>query len=149
MGLFSFVKEAGNKIFGTDKETTVNNLKEEITKSELKVENLEIEIEEEKAIVSGVAESQEIKEKVILAVGNNSGIAEVEDNMTLPEVNDETEVAEAQFYTVKSGDTLGKIAKEFYGDAMKYPEIFEANKPMLKSADLIYPGQTLRIPNLD
>jgi len=52
----------------------------------------------------------------------------------------------SRFYTVKSGDTLGKIAKEFYGNAGKYPVIFEANKPMLKDPDRIYPGQVLRIP---
>ena len=54
----------------------------------------------------------------------------------------------AQFHTVVSGDTLGKIAKEFYGNAMKYPVIFEANKPMLSHPDKIYPGQVLRIPPL-
>ena len=45
-----------------------------------------------------------------------------------------------------SGDTLSKISKQFYGDANKYMKIFEANKPMLKSPDKIYPGQNLRIP---
>ena len=49
-------------------------------------------------------------------------------------------------YTVVKGDTLSKIAKQFYGDANKYNQIFEANKPMLKDADEIYPGQRLRIP---
>ena len=53
---------------------------------------------------------------------------------------------ESQFYTVKKGDTLSKIAKEFYGEASKYPQIFAANKPMLKHPDKIYPGQMLRIP---
>ena len=47
-----------------------------------------------------------------------------------------------------SGDSLSKIAKEQYGDAMKYPAIFEANKPMLTDPDKIYPGQVLRIPPL-
>jgi nucleoid-associated protein YgaU len=56
---------------------------------------------------------------------------------------------EAQFHTVVSGDTLGEIVKNYYGNAMKYPVIFEANKPMLKDPDLIYPGQVLRIPALD
>ena len=54
----------------------------------------------------------------------------------------------ATFYTVVRGDTLSKIAKEHYGNAMKYPVIFEANKPMLKHPDKIYPGQVLRIPPL-
>ena len=54
--------------------------------------------------------------------------------------------AESRFYTVQKGDTLSKIAKEYYGDANKYPQIFEANKPMLTHPDKIYPGQKLRIP---
>ncbi len=56
--------------------------------------------------------------------------------------------AEGKYYTVKSGDSLSKIAKEVYGDPMKYGVIFEANKPMLKDPDLIYPDQVLRIPQL-
>ena len=55
---------------------------------------------------------------------------------------------EAQWHTVVSGDNLSKIAKKFYGDANKYPVIFEANKPMLSHPDKIYPGQVLRIPPL-
>jgi nucleoid-associated protein YgaU len=55
---------------------------------------------------------------------------------------------EAQWHTVVSGDNLSKIAKKFYGDANKYPVIFEANKPMLSHPDKIYPGQMLRIPPL-
>ena len=49
-------------------------------------------------------------------------------------------------YTVESGDTLSGIAKKMYGDANQYPRIFEANQPMLKDPDRIYPGQVLRIP---
>jgi len=56
---------------------------------------------------------------------------------------------EATFHTVESGDTLGAIAKKAYGNAMKYPVIFEANKPMLSHPDKIYPGQVLRIPALE
>ena len=51
-------------------------------------------------------------------------------------------------HTVASGDTLGKIAKHYYGDAMKYKEIFEANKDILKNPDVIHPDQKLVIPNL-
>jgi len=53
---------------------------------------------------------------------------------------------EARYYTVAKGDTLSKISKEMYGDPNKYPQIFEANKPMLGHPDKIYPGQVLRIP---
>jgi len=53
---------------------------------------------------------------------------------------------ESQFHTVKSGDTLSAISKTYYGTWRLYPEIFEANKPMLTHPDKIYPGQVLRIP---
>ena len=51
-------------------------------------------------------------------------------------------------HVVQKGETLGKIAKHYYKDAMKYKEIFAANTDILKSADLIYPDQELVIPNL-
>ncbi|MGB1219374.1 MAG: peptidoglycan-binding protein LysM, partial [Flavobacteriales bacterium] len=89
------------------------------------------------------AKTQEDKEKVILIVGNTAGIATVDDQMDVVEPK-----PEARFHTVERGDTLSKIAKEVYGNAMKYPVIFEANKPMLKHPDKIYPGQVLRIPEL-
>lgn len=49
-------------------------------------------------------------------------------------------------YTVKSGDTLSAIAKQFYNDASQYMKIFEANKNLLSSPDKIAPGQVLTIP---
>ncbi len=51
-------------------------------------------------------------------------------------------------HTVKSGESLSKIAKHYYGDAMKYKEIFAANQNILKNPDLIHPDQELVIPNL-
>lgn len=114
----------------------------------LEVEDLKITIDDDKAIISGSVEKQIIKEKVALLVGNTAGIGEV-DNQIIVQTEEEKEIAESQFYTIESGDTLGKIAKKFYGNPMKYTEIFEANKPMLKNPDSIYPGQVLRIPPLD
>ena len=52
----------------------------------------------------------------------------------------------AQYYVVKKGDSLSKIAEEFYGDKMLYPKIFEANRHLLSDPDKIKPGQKLRIP---
>jgi nucleoid-associated protein YgaU len=49
-------------------------------------------------------------------------------------------------YTVVAGDTLSKIAKREYGDASKWHRIYEANKDTIKNPDLIYPGQTFKIP---
>ncbi len=52
----------------------------------------------------------------------------------------------AQSYTVKSGDSLSKIAKHLYGDANKWHQIYEANRDQIKNPDLIHPGQELKIP---
>ncbi len=150
MGLFSFIKNAGAKVFGigkTSKEERIdkaNMLAAAVETLGFDVRDLNIEVEEDTAIVWGEADSQETREKVVLVLGNTEGIANVDDRMTVT-----VEEPQAQFHTVVSGDSLSKIAKNYYGDAMKYPVIFEANKPMLKSPDLIYPGQVLRIPALD
>ena len=169
MGLFSFIKNTGAKVFGIGKSTAeeaaeakvkseakaeatelrveeaaARNLEEAIRDLELDVEDLKVFIDNDMAKVTGKAYNQATKEKVVLVVGNTAGIATVDDQMTVEHVE-----PEAQFHTVLSGDTLGKIAKKYYGNAMKYPIIFDANKPMLTDADKIYPGQVLRIPHLD
>jgi len=150
MGLFSFIKNAGAKVFGIGKTTAeeaidkANSLSNAVEKLGFEVRDLNIEVAEDTATVWGEADSQETREKVVLVLGNTEGIASVDDRMSVA-----IEAPQAQFHTVVSGDSLSKIAKEVYGDAMKYPIIFEANKPMLKSPDLIYPGQVLRIPTLD
>lgn len=93
------------------------------------------------ATIKGQVKSQADKEKIILAVGNVDHVAQVDDQMTVAEP-----APQSQFYTVQSGDNLSKIAKQYYGDANQYNKIFEANRPLLKNADDIYPGQVLRIP---
>ncbi len=153
MGLFSFIKNAGAKVFGIGKTTeeeaaeAATNLKNAVNALGFEVADLNVTVDGETATIYGEADSQETREKVVLVVGNTEGIGSVDDRMTVAEV--EIEVPLAQFHTVESGDTLGKIAKTYYGNAMKYPVIFEANKPMLSHPDKIYPGQVLRIPNLD
>ena len=67
--------------------------------------------------------------------------AEDAENQLVPQSDQKVE-----FYTIQSGDTLSKIAKEYYGNAMDYPKIFEANREVIEDPDLIYPGQKIRIP---
>ena len=154
MGLFSFIKNAGANVFGIGKTTEeeasekANKLIGAVNALELSVADLAVSVEDDKATVTGEAVDLATKEKVVLVVGNTEGIATVEDNMSVAEVEEIAVEDMAQFHTVVSGDTLGKIAKTFYGNAMKYPVIFEANKPMLSLPDKIYPGQVLRIPPL-
>ena len=151
MGLFSFLKNAGsnilNKVTGNTaaepKKVELSKteaLKAEIGKLGLPVEGLSIELGEQ-VIVNGKTLDNATREKVILALGNVEGVTSVDDRLEV--ANPEPE---AVFYTVQSGDSLSKIAKAQYGNAMAYNAIFEANKPMLSHPDKIYPGQVLRIP---
>lgn len=156
MGLFSFLKGSGSKLLDKKEEEAVKTksaaevtqmkkdaMLKAINDLNLPVKNVTLDINGETVTVYGQAETQFAKELVILTAGNNVGISSVDDRMSVIKVE-----PEATFYEVKSGDSLSKIAKAHYGDAMKYNSIFEANKPMLKDPDKIYPGQVLRIPKL-
>ena len=94
--------------------------------------------------VQGSTPTQEEKEKIVLTLGNIQGVVRVDDRLVV-----EKSEAEAAFYTVQPGDSLSAIARRHYGDARKYPSIFEANRPMLADPNKIYPGQVLRMPSLD
>ncbi|MBW7982984.1 peptidoglycan-binding protein LysM [Enterobacillus tribolii] len=148
MGLFSFVKEAGDKLW--DAVSGNNNRAEQGEKLKEHINNLgipdadkiDVQVAEDgTATVGGDIVSQAIREKIMVAVGNVAGISQVNDNMSATEAGDES-----RYYTVKSGDTLSAISKAMYGTANEYQRIFEANKPMLKHPDKIYPGQVLIIP---
>lgn len=137
MGLWSFAKSAGKKLFGGDDAPEVSALQKEISDLGLDASGMDIEVDGDTVKVSGEAVSQEMKEKVILAVGNVEGVSGVEDAVEGPE---------PVFHTVEKGDTLWAISKKALGDGNRYNEIFEANRPMLSHPDKIYPGQVLRIP---
>lgn len=150
MGLFNFVKEAGEKLW--DSVSSHNDAATKVQEHLKKIgipnsDKVNVVVEGNNATVTGEGLTQEDKEKILVAVGNVAGINNVKDNITTTSATaNETVVAESQLYQVKSGDTLSAIAKHFYGDANQYNKIFEANKPMLSHPDKIYPGQTLRIP---
>jgi nucleoid-associated protein YgaU len=141
MGVWSFMKDAGKSLFGGKAEAATlpepEALKAEIKDLGLDPTGLEIKVDGDKVTVEGKAVSAEMKEKVILAVGNVAGVAQVEA---------ESDGAEPIFHTVQKGENLSVIAKATLGSANRYMEVFEANKPMLKHPDKIYPGQVLRIP---
>lgn len=163
MGLFSFLRGAGSDELKKKEEEAKNALNEAnrvaqeallnsqkqilmeniVQTTNIPVENLGIQLHDATVTVTGNVDTQADKEKIILALGNVNGIATVDDQMTVTSAGEA-----ADMYEVKSGDSLSKIAKHYYGDPMKYQIIFEANQPMLTNPDLIYPGQTLRIPKL-
>jgi nucleoid-associated protein YgaU len=146
MGLIDFIKNVGANILGKgeDEATTITNL----LNNELpnQITNLQVKFDDGVVDLFGQCESTAVKEKAVLLAGNIKGVAKVNDlylTAPPPEPKDET-----VYYEVKSGDSLSKIAKHFYGNAMKYPVIFEANREVIKNPDLIYPGQMLRIPKI-
>lgn len=149
MGLWDFVKSAGKALGIGEAEAaetkeapapTPEALKKELDDLGLKADGLDVTVDGDTVKVSGRAATQEEREKIILATGNVAGVAKVEDNIEAPDT------AEPVFHTVVKGDTLWKISEKTLGEGARYKEIFEANKPMLKDPDKIYPGQVLRIP---
>ncbi|MEM0998016.1 MAG: peptidoglycan-binding protein LysM [Bacteroidota bacterium] len=150
MGIFDFIREAGKeKAVEDNVNANINTvLTKKLEEYGLEVSGVEVKLEDGVITVTGEAADQATREKVVMALGNLKGVSQVDDQMTLPE-GAVVAAKEPVFHTVVRGDSLSKIAKQYYGNAMKYPVIFEANKPMLKDPNLIYPGQSLRIPDAE
>ena len=162
MGILDFVKNAGEKLFTPGDERRETAIEKHL--ATYGISGIAVEVNGDKAILTGTAKDMASREKAVLFAGNVEGIDSVDDRIHVsspvatsaplataatpapaaaPAVQDSWT---SRTYTVKSGDTLSKIAKEMYGDAGTYQQIFEANQPMLKDPDKIYPGQVLRIP---
>ena len=168
MGIVSFFKEAGQKLFGSkDAEqaaqaaatapdpaaakakvdaanaAAAKAIENYISTQHLSAEGLAVAFDgaTSAVTVSGKAADQATREKIVLCCGNVQGVLQVNDLLTVAASADES-----RYYTVVKGDTLSAIAKTHYGNANAYMKIFEANKPMLSHPDKIYPGQLLRIP---
>ena len=137
-GMIPFVMTAGKAIGGALKgKLGKDKLKKEVEDYGLDTEGVDINVDDDGIVtVTGEAASQETKEKIILAVGNVEGVGGVKDEAGARQAG-----RESQFHTVVSGDSLSAISKKYYGTWKLYPEIFEANKPMLSDPDKIYPGQ--------
>ena len=152
MGFFDFVSDAGKNILG--KGDDAQSIKEEIENSfeSLPVDGLVVVVEGELVTLAGVAQDYPTREKAILIAGNVEGIAQVNADqlLTMEQISQENvrEIPEEIFYTIEKGDTLWAIATKFYDDGSKYTHIVDANLEVIKNADLIYPGQAIRIPEV-
>jgi nucleoid-associated protein YgaU len=155
MGMFDFIKDAGEKLADLGDDVTLSRkISERIATHGVKVKDLQVAVKGEHVNLKGMADSMEDQEKALLIAGNVRGISRVIDELTvkgeIPTVKGGVAVrsvaGRTRFYAVVSGDTLSGISKKMYGDANKYMKVFEANKPMLNDPDRIYPGQVLRIP---
>lgn len=168
MSLFGFVKDIGRNIFNKD-EDAAEKIKAHIESNNPGIKDLTVEYDDGIVDLCGECESSDAYEKAVLMAGNVKGVIDVyTSGMTVAQAPDApavtmeipTEVSEpakqsvpvvadapkVEYYVIKSGDSLSKIAKTFYGDAMQYPKIFEANKEVIEDPDKIYPGQKIRIP---
>lgn len=144
MTSFSFVKEAGEKLIGfldADGSSSEEALKEHIKREGLGSPAISALIEGDKVVLKGEVVSQEECEKIVLVTGNVQGVASVDSELV---VSGPAGPA-SQFMTVQRGDTLSTVAKRAYGNPM-YKRLFEANQPMLRDPNKIYPGQSLRAP---
>jgi nucleoid-associated protein YgaU len=158
MGLFNFGRDQGKApktpIRQGEENANAQELADNLRALGITIQSGQITVKGEEVTITGTADNVAEKEKAILVIGNTKGVAKVNDQIQVaapkPAAAQPAAAPQAQpqsqFYEVKSGDTLSKIAKQFYGDAGRYSAIFEANKPMLKDPDEIYPGQVLRIP---
>ena len=155
MSLFGFVKDIGRRIFNKDEEAA-DKIKEYIESNNPGVSNLGVTFEQGIVGLSGECNSGEAFEKCVLMAGNTKGVIDVYTSglsvaeMGVSAVGDNQAVPDSgvkvEYYTIVSGDSLSKIAKQYYGNAMDYPKIFEANREVIEDPDKIYPGQKIRIP---
>ena len=145
MGLLDFARDVGRQLFDTDAEAA-DNIKQHIEIRMSGVQNVSVEYDDGVATICGDCDNQAVKDQVILLTGNIQGVEKViADGLNAPKPPPE-EVSTDEIYEIKSGDTLGAIAKQFYGQASQYMRIFEANRDIIDDPNKIYPGQKIRIP---
>jgi nucleoid-associated protein YgaU len=163
MGILGFIKEAGEKLFGAAStpaqaatpapadlaalnKTAGDAIATYIHSQGLDATNLQVGYDgtSHTVTVSGEAADQPTKDKILVAAGNVHNVDKVDDQLTVTT----PAAAPTQFHTVVAGDNLWKIAEKYYGNGAKNEVIFQANTPMLKSPDKIYPGQVLVVPAL-
>ena len=152
MGFFDFISDAGKNILGKGDDALA--VKEEIEGSfdQLPVDGLVVGVENDTVSLAGIAQDYPTREKAILIAGNIEGIAQVDADqlVTMEQISEENvrEIPEEIFYAIEKEDTLWAIASKFYDDGSKYTHIVDANIEVIKNADLIYSGQTIRIPEV-
>jgi nucleoid-associated protein YgaU len=144
MGLLDFAKDVGRQLFDTDAEAA-DNIKQHLDIKLYGIKNVEVTFDDGLATVCGDCINEATRNSAVLIVGDIKGVEKVNaDGLTFPEVVEEVEKVE--YYEIVSGDTLGGIAKKFYGSASKYTRIHEANKELIPDPNKIYPGQKIKIP---
>ena len=147
MSILDFAKSLGRQVFDRD-DVAAENIKQHLEVSLSPIDNLTVEYDDGVATLCGSCGSQADRDMAILTAGNIQGVQQVIANdLTAPAPKPEAPPEpKAEIYEIVSGDTLGGIAKRYYGNAGQYMKIFEANKNIIDDPNKIFPGQKIRIP---
>ena len=145
MGLLDFAKDVGRQLFDTDGEAA-DSIRQHLEIKLSGIKNLDVKFDDGVATICGDCPNEATRTSAILIAGDVKGVEKViADDLTFPEpVEEDKETFE--IYEIVSGDTLGGIAKQFYGKASLYTRIHEANKELIPDPNKIYPGQKIKIP---
>jgi len=145
MGLFDFAKDVGRQLFDTDDEAA-DNIKQHIEIKMTGISDVDVQFDDGVATICGSCINEATRNTAILIAGDVKGVEKVvADGLTFPEPVEEKK-EKVEYYEIVSGDTLGGIAKKFYGNASRYTRIHEANKELIPDPNKIYPGQKIKIP---
>lgn len=146
MGLLDFAKDVGKRLFDTDDEAA-ENIKQHLDIKLTGIKNLDVKFDDGVATICGDCVNEATRNNAVLISGNVKGVEKViADELTFPPPPPEEPQEKVEYYEIVSGDTLGGIAKRFYGSASKYTRIHEANKELIPDPNKIYPGQKIKIP---
>ena len=146
MGFLDFAKDVGRQLFDTDAEAA-DNIREHLEIKLSGLKNLDVKFDDGVATISGECVNEATKNSAVLIAGNVKGVEKViADDLTFPAPEATEEQEKVEFYEIVSGDTLGAIAKRYYGKASLYTRIHEANKELIPDPNKIYPGQKIKIP---
>lgn len=146
MSLLDFAKDVGRQLFDTDAEAA-DTIKEHLDIKLSGLKNVTVEFDDGVATICGECVNEATRNSAVLIAGNVKGVEKViADDLTFPPPKVEEEKEKVEFYEIVSGDTLGAIAKRYYGNASLYTRIHEANKELIPDPNKIYPGQKIKIP---
>lgn len=145
MGLLDFAKDVGRQLFDTDDEAA-DSIRQHLEIKLSGIKNLDVKFDDGVATICGDCPNEATRTSALLIAGDVKGVERiVADDLTFPEPVEE-EKEKIELYEIVSGDTLGGIAKRFYGKASLYTRIHAANKELIPDPNKIYPGQKIKIP---
>lgn len=146
MSILDFAKDLGRQVFDRD-DVAADKIKQTLDITLNPIDNLAVDFDDGVVTLCGECMCVADREQAILVAGNIQGVEKVVANeLTARPPKPEEPEDKSEFYEIQKGDTLGGIAKRYYGKGSEYMRIFNANKGVIEDPDRIYPGQKIRIP---